>query len=128
MKVLLDTHTFIWWDTDPNHLSAQALLICQDANNQLLLSVASVWEMAIKISLGKLNFAKPLADMIAEQQHANHLELLPVALTHALTVEALPLIHKDPFDRLLAAQAQVENIPLLSRDTIFRQYPMAVIW
>lgn len=128
MKILLDTHTFIWWDTDPSQLSAQALSICQDANNQLLLSVASVWEMAIKISLGKLRFAKPLADMIAEQQRTNHLELLPVALAHALTVEALPPIHKDPFDRLLIAQAQVEGIPLLSRDAFLRQYTVTVIW
>ena len=66
MKVLLDTHTFIWWDTDPSQPSAQALRICQDANNQLLLSIASVWEMAIKISLGKLRFAKPLAEIIVD--------------------------------------------------------------
>ena len=84
--------------------------------------------MAIKIQLGKLRFAKPLADMVGEQQRTNHLELLPVAFAHALAVETLPLLHKDPFDRLLVAQAQVEGISILSRDAMFASYPISVVW
>ena len=128
MRVLLDTHTFIWWDTAPSQLSSRALLLCQDASSQLVLSVASVWEMAIKIQLGKLRLGKPLADMISEQQRTNHIELLPVALAHALAVETLPPVHKDPFDRLLVAQAQVEGISLLSRDPVFASYLISVVW
>ncbi len=128
MRVLLDTHTFIWWDTTPHHLSEHVRLLCQNASNQLVLSVASVWKMAIKIQLGKLRLDKPLAAMIGEQQQVNQLEILPIALSHALAVEALLPIHKDPFDRLLIAQAQVEGIPLLSRDAVFANYPIAVLW
>jgi len=128
MRILLDTHTFIWWDTDPAKLSARALALCSDASNQLVLSVGSVWEMAIKIQLGKLRFAKPLAEMIADQQRTNQLELLSVHLAHALAVENLPPIHKDPFDRLLVAQAQIEGITLVSRDPNLAGYPIQVEW
>lgn len=128
MKFLLDTHTFIWWDIQPTHLSPRALALCQDPNNQLILSVVSVWEMEIKIQLGKLHFVKPLADMIADQQQTNNLEILPMTLAHALAIEVLPMFHKDPFDRLLIAQAKIEAIPLISRDPEFAAYPMVVEW
>lgn len=128
MRVLLDTHTFIWWDLEPARLSPRALALCQNPNHQLVLSAVSVWEMEIKIQLGKLHFVKPLADMIAEQQRTNNLEILSVTLPHALAIETLPLFHKDPFDRLLIAQAQVEAIPFISRDTEFAAYPILVEW
>lgn len=128
MRLLLDTHTFEWWDIEPAYLSPRALALCQDRGNQLVLSVASVWEMEIKMQLGKLRFDKPLADMIAEQQLTNNIAVLPVVLAHALAIETLPLAHKDPFDRLLIAQAKVEGIPIISRDESFAAYPIAVEW
>lgn len=128
MRLLLDTHTFIWWDIEPARLSPRALMLCQDPQNQLILSVASVWEMEIKTQLGKLHFDKPLADMIADQQRANKLEILPIMLAHALVIGALPLVHRDPFDRLLIAQAKVESIPIISRDENFTAYPVSVEW
>ncbi|RLT41431.1 MAG: type II toxin-antitoxin system VapC family toxin, partial [Chloroflexi bacterium] len=126
MKLLLDTHTFIWWDLEPGQLSPRGLSLCQNASNQMVLSVASVWEMQIKIQLGKLQFPKPLRQMIAEQQEANQMEILPVALEHVLALAGLPMLHKDPFDRLIIAQAKTEAITLLSRDPRMAAYPVAV--
>lgn len=126
MNLLLDTHTFIWWDSRPGQLSAEALALCQDVANTMFLSLVSVWEMQIKHQLGKLQFQHPLAELIAAQQQANGLQILPIRLEHIYAVGALPLHHKDPFDRLLIAQAQIENMVLVSADTIFSQYPVNV--
>ena len=128
MKFLLDTHAFIWWDSDPTKLPPGILALCQDSANTLLVSVASVWEMQIKIQLGKLKLALPLAEIIERQQHTNQIEILPVNLPHVLALDSLPPHHKDPFDRLLIAQAQVENAALLSGDAIMVQYPIVVQW
>lgn len=87
MRILLDTHTFTWWDIEPDRLSPRALALCQNPDNRLILSVASVWEMEIKIQLNKLHFAQPLADMLAEQQDKNNLEIIPITLPHALSIE-----------------------------------------
>lgn len=127
MKLLLDTHAFIWWDSDPSQLSARGLAALRDPGNEVWLSVASVWEMVIKAQLGKLALRLPLADIVAQQQ-ANGLQVLPVALAHALAVEGLPTIHKDPFDRLLIVQANVEGAELVSADPVVRQYPVRVLW
>lgn len=127
MKVLLDTHTFIWWDSEPNKLSAVALRMCQDPATTLLLSVASVWEIQIKLQLGKLQLNLPLADIVNQQQ-ANGINVIPVSIAHVLALQNLPTPHKDPFDRLLVAQALVENAILLSVDPIFSQYPLNVLW
>jgi len=110
MKILLDTHAFIWWDSEPEKLSAQVLQICQEANNHLLLSVVSVWEMQIKLQLNKLTLSLPLAQLIESQQEKNQLIILPITLPHVLAVQNLPFHHTDPFDRLLIAQAIVEGI------------------
>jgi PIN domain nuclease of toxin-antitoxin system len=127
MKLLLDTHVFIWWSGDLSQLSATALAACHDPANTLLLSIASVWEMQIKLQLGKMTLRLPLADLIAEQQ-ANRIQLLDVKLEHVLGLEGLPTPHKDPFDRILAAQSLVEGATLLSADAIFSQYPVSVMW
>jgi PIN domain nuclease of toxin-antitoxin system len=127
MKLLLDTHVFIWWDSDPGQLSAPALAALGDPANEVWLSVASVWEMVIKAQLGKLTLRLPLADIISQQQ-ANGLQILPVSLAHALAVEGLPAIHKDPFDRMLIAQATVEGAELVSADLVVRRYPVRVLW
>jgi PIN domain nuclease of toxin-antitoxin system len=127
MKLLLDTHAFIWWDSDPGKLSAAALSAVCDPANEVWLSVASVREMVIKAQLGKLALRLPLADIIGQQQ-ANGVRLLPVTLEHALAVEGLPPIHKDPFDRVLIAQANVEGAELVSADPVVRLYPVRVLW
>jgi PIN domain nuclease of toxin-antitoxin system len=125
--LLLDTHTFIWWDSDPTKLSPPALGALQDPTNEILLSVASVWEMVIKSQLGKLRLRLPLADIVT-QQFANGLQVLPVTLDHTLAVEGLSTSHKDPFDRILIAQANVEGAELVSADPVFRQYQVRVLW
>jgi PIN domain nuclease of toxin-antitoxin system len=128
MKLLLDTHTFIWWDSEPAKLSPQAIALCQDQQNSLMLSVASVWEMQIKLQLGKLKLALPLAELIESQQQTNHLEILPVLLTHVLALQHLPAHHKDPFDRLLIAQANIEDVVIVSNDPMFPKYTDKVVW
>jgi PIN domain nuclease of toxin-antitoxin system len=127
MRLLLDTHAFIWWDSDPAQLSPAALAALQDPANEVWLSVASVWELVIKAQLGKLALRLPLADIVRQQQ-ANGLRVLPVSLAHVLAVEGLPPIHKDPFDRLLIAQANVEGAELVSADQVVRQYPVRILW
>jgi PIN domain nuclease of toxin-antitoxin system len=127
MKGLLDTHTFIWWDSDPGKLSPRAVAFLRDPANTILLSVVTVWELVIKLHLGRLTLALPLPNIVAQQQ-ANGLQVLPVGLDHVLAVERLPSIHKDPFDRLLAAQANVEGAVLLSADPVFQHYPVSVVW
>lgn len=128
MKLLFDTHTFIWWDSHPNNLSKTALTLLQDRSNILLLSVISIWEMQIKLQLGKLTLNRALLEIIENQQQTNQIEVLPVKLTHVLALDSLPLVHKDPFDRLLVAQANVENAALVSCDPIVAQYPVNVVW
>lgn len=123
MRILLDTHIFLWWDNEPNQLSAQAKLLCEDPANILVLSVASVWEMQIKQQLGKLSLRLPLSQLIEEQQQTNGIEILPITLA----LESLPLHHKDPFDRLLIAQSNAENIGLLSIDPLFKQYNVTLL-
>jgi len=127
MRLLLDTHTFIWWDSDPGRLSGLALSALRDPANAVWLSVGSVWEMVIKAQLGKLALRLPLADIVAQQQ-ANGLQILPIALAHVLAIEGLPPVHKDPFDRLLIAQAIVEGAELVSADPVFAQYPVRLLW
>ncbi|HLK56821.1 MAG TPA: type II toxin-antitoxin system VapC family toxin [Chthonomonadaceae bacterium] len=127
MRILLDTHIFIWWDSTPDQLSAEARRLCEDADNTLVLSIASVWEMQIKYQLGKLSLHKPLPDLIRSQQQTNGLELLPVQLEHVYALSSLPPHHKDPFDRLLIAQARTEGLALVSMDAAFQQYPVTLL-
>jgi PIN domain nuclease of toxin-antitoxin system len=127
MKLLLDTHAFIWWDSDPAQLSAPALAALRDPANEVWLSVASVWEMVIKAQLGKLTLRLPLADIVRQQQ-ANGLQILPMTLAHILAVEGLPAFHKDPFDRALIAQTNIEGAELVSADRVVRQYSVRILW
>ncbi len=128
MRLLLDTHTFIWLDSAPTQLSDQVKFLIQDPTNTLLLNVVGIWKMQIKKQLGKLQVSSPLADVVSSQQQTNGIEILPIILSHVLALESLPLHHKDPFDRLLISQAMVESAALLSRDTILASYPVQVIW
>jgi len=128
MKLLLDTHTFIWWDSSPQKLSPKALALCQHRENILLLSIGSIWEMQIKIQLGKLSLNLPLPELIESQQQTNNIEVLPINLTHLFTLDSLPNHHKDPFDRLLISQAIVENAVLVSGDSILANYAVKIEW
>ena len=128
MKLLLDTHTFIWWDSDPAKLSATAMALCTDAANELILSVASLWEMQIKHQLGKLGLRLALVDIVAHQQVTNGVIILPILPAHVFALDGLPTVHKDPFDRLLVAQANSEGATLVSADAIFKSYPVRMAW
>ena len=128
MKLLLDTHTFIWWASAPEKLSEKALASCKNRDNILILSVASVWEMQIKQQLGKLKLDIPLITLIETQKDTNDLQVLPIHLTHTLALDNLPTHHKDPFDRLLITQANIEDAYLVSKDGIFSKYPVKLLW
>lgn len=128
MKLLLDTHTFIWWDSKPSKLSPQVLALCQDHANVVLFSVASAWEMQIKLQLDRLKLTLSLAQMIENQRQTNNIQVLFVTLRHVLALQSLPAHHKDPFDRLLVAQANAEDAVLLSSDQVFAKYPVKLLW
>lgn len=126
MRLLLDTQIFIWWDSESKNLPASILELCQDEANSLVLSVASVWEMQIKAQLGKLDLDRPLDQIVHEQERTNRIEILSIKADHVFGLQQLPHHHKDPFDRLLIAQAIVEDLPVLSVDPLFVQYPILV--
>ncbi|MCB8942363.1 MAG: type II toxin-antitoxin system VapC family toxin [Ardenticatenaceae bacterium] len=129
MKLLLDTHAFIWWYNEPQRLPAKVLAACQNVENSLLLSVVSAWEMQIKVQLGKLRLARPLPEIIRHQQEQNQLQVLPITLPVVYALDNLPLNnHRDPFDRLLIAQAQVDQLLLVSNDSQFGQYAVSMFW
>ncbi|HZH29652.1 MAG TPA: type II toxin-antitoxin system VapC family toxin [Pyrinomonadaceae bacterium] len=128
MKLLLDTHTFIWWAGEPEKLSSNALALLEDEDNELMLSVVSVWEIQIKSQLGKLRLNVPLEDLVESQRQENGLQILPIELEHVLALSRLPTLHKDPFDRLLIAQSQVEDADIVSKDREFASYPVRVMW
>ncbi len=126
MRFLLDTQIFVWWDSESDKLPPRLLTLCEDPAHTLLLSVASVWEIQIKAQLGKLDLTRPLTEIVREQERSNRFMLLPVEATHVFGLQQLPFHHKDPFDRLLIAQALVEGLPILSVDPVFPNYPVTV--
>lgn len=126
-RVLLDTHTFLWFITADHRLSSRARTAIIDADTALL-SVATCWEIAMKASLGKLTLAAPLDRLFAEQLAENSIDLLHIDLAHVTRVAALPWHHRDPFDRLIAAQALDEKLPIVSADPVFRRYGVKRVW
>ena len=128
MKALLDTHTFLWWISDAPKLSSLVREIISDGKNELFLSAASGWEIAIKASLGRIHIHGKLQSFISEQMITNAIQGLPIQISHALQVYNLPLYHRDPFDRILIAQSQLESLPILTNDSQFSQYQVKVIW
>ena len=128
MRVLIDTHVFIWYIQTSERLPSSVTAVINDGRNDILLSIASVWEMAIKQSTGKLNLGVPYASFIEEQMRLNNMELLPVRLNHLEVVTTLPFHHRDPFDRLIIAQAMAEDIVLISADSVFSRYPVQRMW
>lgn len=128
MRLLLDTHTFIWFVTDNPKLSDTARGLINYGNNEILLSIASIWEMAIKQSTGKLSFGLPFRVFIEQQVSFNRIDILNINLDHIEVVVTLPFHHRDPFDRLIIAQAMVEQIPILSADSVFDAYSVQRWW
>jgi PIN domain nuclease of toxin-antitoxin system len=128
MRLLLDTHTFIWYVTDNPRLSTHVKLLIEDENNEKLVSIASIWEMAIKHSIGRLNFSLPFIEFVGQQLTVSNIGLLEINLQHIEVVASLPLHHRDPFDRLIIAQSMAEQIPILSVDAIFDAYAIARVW
>jgi len=127
MKALLDTHTFLWAITEDPRLSRRARQM-YTSSNDLWLSVASVWEILIKARVGKLPLPDPVGPYLTKELAKNRIEVLPITLDHVLKTEALPLHHRDPFDRLLIAQGIEEGWPILTADPWFARYPVQVIW
>ena len=127
MNGLLDTNNFIWSDGKQSLLSPQVRAFMEDRRNRLFLSIASVWEMQIKAQVGKLSFQNSLPEVIREQQEQNGIEILPVTLAHVYALSELPSHHRDPFDRIIIAQARVENLIVLSADETFSQYSVQLL-
>jgi PIN domain nuclease of toxin-antitoxin system len=128
VKFLLDTHTFIWFITGNHQLPVPLRILIETIENQRLISMASLWEIAIKMSLGKLDMGAPFSALVPGQLTTNRIEILPITVAHLHHVAQLPFHHRDPFDRLLIAQSQVEEVPLLSRDATVDRYNVQRIW
>jgi PIN domain nuclease of toxin-antitoxin system len=125
---LLDTHTWLWWNGSPDKLSPRVKAIIEDTNNQIFFSIASAWEIAIKVSIGKLGLPEAAATYIPQRLADNSFTALAIQLPHILIAGDLPLLHRDPFDRILVAQAKHERLVILSIDHLIAQYQIPVIW
>lgn len=128
MRALIDTHIFIWWTGEPTQLSAFAHDFLVAPNNEPVLSLVSVWEMQIKLSLGKLSLQLPLSELVEDEVNRNHLHLLPIELSHIYALSSVPSHHRDPFDRLLIAQSRIMGLPIVSVDTKFDAYEVERLW
>ena len=128
MNILLDTHAFLWFIAGSNELSDKARELVEDENNRVFLSAASLWEMAIKVSLEKLTLSEPFETLIPEQLAINGVEILGITVAHTTQVARLPFHHRDPFDRLIIAQALEEQMPVISADATFDKYGVTRIW
>jgi PIN domain nuclease of toxin-antitoxin system len=128
VRLLLDTHTFLWFIGGDTALSPYARQLIEDRTNERLLSIASLWEMAIKVSLGRLTVPLPFTALVAEHVYGNAIALFGILPSHLDVLLTLPFYHKDPFDRLIIAQGQAENIPILSRDSVFDDYAIRRLW
>ena len=128
MRILLDTHAFLWWVTDDPKLGRRVRRQIQAAKNPCFLSVASCWEMAIKISLGKLRLPEPIEKFVPDQLAANGIDLLPIEFLDAASVTKLDRHHGDPFDRLIISQALRSDLVVASADRVFAKYGVKRVW
>jgi PIN domain nuclease of toxin-antitoxin system len=128
MRYLLDTHTFLWWNMDDTQLGSFAKELISDSSNEIFLSAASAWEIAIKAARGRLTLPEDPTRYISNRLSLHGFQALPVQIHHAAQVYKLPMHHSDPFDRLLIAQSQVESMPLISVDADMRKYEVKVVW
>ncbi len=128
MKLLLDTHTLLWFIAGSTSLSAYARSLIEDAANEKFVSIVSIWETAIKVSIGKISLSAPFDILFPHQLEVNGFDLLPVTVEHTSVVTTLPFHHRDPFDRLLMAQAIEEKLTLLSVDSVYDDYGVTRLW
>ena len=127
MKLLLDTHILIWWIDAPQRLPARLLTPLEDPANEFFVSVVNLWEIQVKQQLGKLQLSVPLTQLIARQQRTNAIHVLTIIPAHIYELDNLPLHHRDPFDRLLIAQANVEGLTLVTVDPLCIVYPVSYL-
>ncbi|MCC6133219.1 MAG: type II toxin-antitoxin system VapC family toxin [Acidobacteria bacterium] len=128
MRLLLDTHVFLWWNMDDPRLSASARAAIASASNEVFLSAASAWEIAIKWQKGRLTLPEPPDAYVASRLQSNAILPLAVELQHAAAVAALPPLHSDPFDRLLVSQARMEDLTLVTGDPEIARYGVTTLW
>jgi PIN domain nuclease of toxin-antitoxin system len=128
MRLLLDTHAFLWWIADDAQLSKRARSAIATRRDECFVSIASCWEIAIKVSLEKLKLEAPVDRFIPEQLAVNSFSLLSIEFGHVARVARLPFHHRDPFDRLLAGQALIDDLTVVSADPIFRRYGVKRLW
>jgi PIN domain nuclease of toxin-antitoxin system len=128
MRVLLDTHALLWWFTDDDRLSAGARDLIGDESNEVLVSAASAWEIATKQRLGKLDDVPQAAERFSELVDADGFTHLPINYRHSLRAGRFEVAHRDPFDRMLAAQSEIESLGLVTRDAAFGQFGIATLW
>ena len=128
MRLLLDTHAFLWWIVDDNRLSSKALQLISNGGNEVFFSTVSAWEIVVKTGLGRVELPEPVERFLPAQLHANGFQVLPIHLSHALGVGDLPEVHKDPFDRMLVSQAVIERMTIVSGDRQLHGYPVAIEW
>ncbi len=128
MTLLLDTHAFLWFITADSRLNADAKSAIENPSNTRLLSIASLWEMAIKHSLGKLQLSSPLEAFMQKHLTVNSIDLFPIDQKHIFALASLPFHHRDPFDRLIVAQALVENMSIVSTDATLDSYGVSRLW
>jgi PIN domain nuclease of toxin-antitoxin system len=128
MRLLLDTHTFLWFIQGSQNLSETARDLIEDQENQKLLSIASLWEISIKVSIGKLNVGMAIAELVSREVYGNGFEVLAIQANHLDELTKLVFHHKDPFDRLIIAQALAERMPVLTRDEAFGRYAASLLW
>jgi PIN domain nuclease of toxin-antitoxin system len=127
VRILLDTQVWIWMRVAPRRLSAKAREILIEEENELLLSAASPWEIAIKVAAGKLRLPSSVEDFVATRMAQTRVTPMPITHLHAIESAALPMHHRDPFDRVLIAQARIEGVPLMTSDKTFRSYAVELI-
>lgn len=128
MNLLLDTHAFLWFVGDDRQLTRRAKELIENPEHRKLVSIATCWEISIKVGLKKLELGEPASQFLPRHLTANHFELLPIDLSHATLVETLPLHHRDPFDRLLIAQAMTDELTIIGIDGVFDAYGVKRIW
>jgi PIN domain nuclease of toxin-antitoxin system len=128
VRLLVDTHAFLWWIAEDARLSMTAGERLKDRANEVFVSMVSVWEIAIKVGIGRLRLPGELGGFLADQLAISGFAVLPITFDHAVSVHALPMHHRDPFDRLLIAQSRFESLPLVSLDTRFSRYDVELVW
>ena len=128
MKLLLDTQCFLWWFAEPERVNPTAIEQIVAEDNELFFSVASAWEIAIKVGIGKLPLPEPVDSYIGSRMRLLGAKYLDILFPHACKVATLPLLHRDPFDRILVSQAQIEQMTLVTADEILAQYGIDLLW